>query len=155
MSHTRHVHVYNPPPPFWGGVGLRLVAACRNSNRDMYIVCIFIRSATFSHQNTEWLHTLGDVFKSLYLHSFFLWKQNTYRITFQASKSCQGRIISSVLQISILFLKQDSGTITLTLLLLSKSKVIFWHGSRTTLSSPRKKCGKVNSVSTVAVDLGR
>ena len=35
------------------GVGLRLVAACRNSNRDMYIVCIFIRSATFNHQNTE------------------------------------------------------------------------------------------------------
>ena len=33
--------------PFWGGVGLRLVAACRNSNRDIYIVCIFIRSATF------------------------------------------------------------------------------------------------------------
>ena len=52
MSHTRHVHVYNPPS-FWGGVGLRLVAACRNSNRDMYIVCIFIRSATFNHQNTE------------------------------------------------------------------------------------------------------
>ena len=25
-----------PPPFFWGGVGLRLVAACRNSNRDMY-----------------------------------------------------------------------------------------------------------------------
>ena len=21
MSHTRHVHVYNPPPPFWGGSG--------------------------------------------------------------------------------------------------------------------------------------
>ena len=41
MSHTRHVHVYNPP--FLGvGVGLRLVAACRNSNRDMYIVCIKI-----------------------------------------------------------------------------------------------------------------
>ena len=40
-----------PPPPFWGGVGLRLVAACRNSNRDMYIVCIFIRSTTFNHQN--------------------------------------------------------------------------------------------------------
>ena len=53
MSHTRHVHVYNPPPPFGVGVGLRLVAACRNSNRDMYIVCIFIRSATFNHQNTE------------------------------------------------------------------------------------------------------
>ena len=43
-----------PPPPLFGvGVGLRLVAACRNSNRDMYIVCIFIRSATFNHQNTE------------------------------------------------------------------------------------------------------
>ena len=42
-----------PPPPFGVGVGLRLVAACRNSNRDMYIVCIFIRSATFNHQNTE------------------------------------------------------------------------------------------------------
>ena len=41
------------PPPFCGGVGLRLVAACRNSNRDMYIVCIFIRSAPFNHQNTE------------------------------------------------------------------------------------------------------
>ena len=40
MSHTRHVHVYNPLPPFLGGVGLRIVAACRNSNRDMYIVCI-------------------------------------------------------------------------------------------------------------------
>ena len=48
MSHTRHVHVYNPPL-FGVGVGLRLVAACRNSNRDMYIVCIFIWSAT----NTE------------------------------------------------------------------------------------------------------
>ena len=47
MSHTRHVQLYNPP--FFGvGVGLRLVAACRNSNRDMYIVCIFIRSATFN-----------------------------------------------------------------------------------------------------------
>ena len=43
-----------PPPPLFGmGVGLRLVAACRNSNRDMYIVCIFIRPATFNHQNTE------------------------------------------------------------------------------------------------------
>ena len=43
-----------PPPPLFGvGMGLRLVAACRNSNRDMYIVCIFIRSATFNHQNTE------------------------------------------------------------------------------------------------------
>ena len=43
----------HPPPLFGVGVGLRLVAACRNSNRDMYIVCIFIRSATFNHQNTE------------------------------------------------------------------------------------------------------
>ena len=41
MSHTRHVHVYNPSPFLGVGVGLRLVAACRNSNRDMYIVCIF------------------------------------------------------------------------------------------------------------------
>ena len=39
MSHTRHVHVYNPPL-FGVGVGLRLVAACRNSNRDMYIICL-------------------------------------------------------------------------------------------------------------------
>ena len=30
----------------------------------MYIVCIFILSATFNHQNTEWLHILGDVCKS-------------------------------------------------------------------------------------------
>ena len=56
---TRECHIQGmctsttPPPSFWGGVGLRLVAACRNSNRDMYIVCIFIRSATFNHQNTE------------------------------------------------------------------------------------------------------
>ena len=21
MSHTRHVHVYKPPPPFWAGGG--------------------------------------------------------------------------------------------------------------------------------------
>ena len=41
------------PPLFGVGVGLRLVAACRNSNRDMYIIYIFIRSATFIHQNTE------------------------------------------------------------------------------------------------------
>ena len=41
------------PPLFGAGVCLRLVAACRNSNRDMYIVCISIRSATFNHQNTE------------------------------------------------------------------------------------------------------
>ena len=58
---TRECHIQGmctstnpPPPPLFGvGMGLRLVAACRSSNRDMYIVCIFIRSATFNHQNTE------------------------------------------------------------------------------------------------------
>ena len=56
MSHTRYVHVYTPPPFLGVGVRLRLVAACRNNrnrNRDMYIICMFIRSATFNHQNTE------------------------------------------------------------------------------------------------------
>ena len=48
LKHHKHVTyyktcaVYSPTPFFFGrGGGLRLVAVCRNSNRDMYRVCIY------------------------------------------------------------------------------------------------------------------
>ena len=90
---TRECHIQGmctsttTPPLFGVGVGLRLVAACRNSYRDMYIVCIFIGSAIF-------IKILND---------FILWvmflKANTCILFFVKAKYLQN-YVSSIKELS-------------------------------------------------------